>query len=255
MREELRALDVDGQHVGAVAVAADGVDASAELRPAEHHEQNCHDHQRDDDADLHIGRDIRAELIDRAHAGDIDARLLEGLEGLVFHVELRGVDDGRHALGEEHASEGDDEGLDLQIRDQKALHEAESRADAERKQDGRQDRAAMEIQIDRAAHAHERGERADGDVDAARDHDEAHAAGKNEQGRVFVEDIEEGLRLFEARAEEQYRAQIHDDEDADRDDEQQLCVRQAASARERRMVGFIPHGCRPPSFLRSCAAF
>ena len=56
----------------------------------------------------------------------------------------------------------------------------------------------MEIQIDRAAHAHERGERADGDVDAARDHDEAHAAGKNEQGRVFVEDIEEGLRLFEA---------------------------------------------------------
>ena len=114
----------------------------------------------------------------------------------------------------------------------KPLHEAEGRADAERKQDGRQDRAAMEIQIDRAAHAHERGERADGDVDAARDHDEAHAARENEQRCVFVENVKEGLRLFEAGAKKQHRAHIHDDKNADCDDQQQLCVCQTAFVRK-----------------------
>ena len=139
VREEFCVLDVDGQHIGAVAVAADRIDASAELRPAEHHEQNCHDHERHNNADLHIGRNIRAELIDGAHAGHIDARFFQRLERRVFHVELRGVYNGRHALGKEHPRKRDDERLDFKIRDQEALHEAERRADAERQQDGCQE--------------------------------------------------------------------------------------------------------------------
>ena len=185
----------------------------------------------------------------------IDARFLERLERRVFHVELRGVNDGRHTLCKEHARERDDKRLNFKIRDQKALHKAERRADSEGQQDSCQDRAALIVEIDRAAHADERGERTDRNVDAARNHDETHAARENEQRRVFIEDIEEGLRLSEAGAEEQHRAHIHDGKDADRDDEQQLCVRQTALARERGRFCIIPHGCRPPSFLSLRAAF
>ena len=232
MRKELRALDVDGQHIGAVAVAADRVDTSAELRPAEHHKQNRHNHQRHHNANLHIGGDIRAKFIDGAHTGHIDARFLECLKCCVFHVKLCRVDDGRHTLGKEHARKRDDERLNFKIGNQEALHKTKRHADAEGQQDGRQDGTALIVEIDRAAHADKRGKRANGNVDAARDHDEAHAARENEQRCVFVENVKEGLRLFEAGAKKQHRAHIHDDKNADCDDQQQLCVCQTAFVRK-----------------------
>ena len=225
MRQKFRTPDVDAQHIGALLIAAHRVEAAAQLRPAQQAEQDDDHHKGHHHADLHIGRHIDAQLIDRAHARDIQPRLLQRLEALVLHVELGGVDDGRHALGEEHARQRNDKGLDLQIGHQKSLYHAEQQADQQRQQQCGQNAAAVIVQMDGADHAHQRRHGAHRDIDAAGDHDDAHAAGEDDQRGILVEDVKERLRLQKAGAEEYHRAQIHDGEHRDGDDQQEVRIR------------------------------
>ena len=60
---------------------------------------------------------------------------------------------GGHASCEEHACKGDNEGLDVQIGNQKSLYRAECQADAKGNQKGNKHVSAVVIQIYRAAHA------------------------------------------------------------------------------------------------------
>ena len=228
--QEQRALGVDAEHEGALAVAAEGVEAAAEARPAQHHEGQDHEDERHGDADLHVGRGEVAGVVDRPEERDRDAGVLEGEERLVGHVEGLGVDDRGQAAGEEHARQRDDERLNLQIRHQEALDQAKGQADAERDGERRDGISALIVEVDRAAHGDEADDAADGDVDAAADHDDREADGRDDQGRVGVEDVEERLPPQKAAAEEQHGPDVHDREDDDGDGEQQVGVRDGALA-------------------------
>ena len=63
MGQEFGPAHVDAQHVGALVVAAHGVKAAAQLRPAQEAEEKHHRQQGNDHAHLHIGRDVLAQLI------------------------------------------------------------------------------------------------------------------------------------------------------------------------------------------------
>ena len=103
MGQEPGPADIDAQHIGALAVAAHGVEAAAQPGPAQQAEQQDHHRQRDDDSHLDIGGDILAQLVAGAQAGDNNPGLLHRQEGLVGHADGLLADDGGHALGEEHA--------------------------------------------------------------------------------------------------------------------------------------------------------
>ena len=114
MGQELGAAHVDAQHVGALIVSAHGVKAAAQLRPAQKAEQE-HDHQQgDDDAHLHIGRNVLAQLVVGSQAGNDDAGILHRQEARVGHPDGFLADDGGHAFGKEHARQGHNKGLDFQ---------------------------------------------------------------------------------------------------------------------------------------------
>jgi len=61
-------------------------------------------------------------------------------------------------------------------------------------------------------------------VNAAGDHDDAHAAGQDDQRRVLVEDVEEGLGLPEPGAKHHHRQRVHKDEHHDGDGQQQIGI-------------------------------
>ena len=65
---ELGLANVDAQHIGAVGVAAHGVEAAAQLGPFQHDKQQHHDHQGHDDPRLHIGGDELAFFVHVADA-------------------------------------------------------------------------------------------------------------------------------------------------------------------------------------------
>ena len=129
--QELGLADVDAQHIGAVGVAAHGVEAAAQLGPFQHHKEQHHNDQGHDDTGLHIGCDELALLGGVADALEEDVVVLGGHKLLVGDVDGVGIDDGGHALGEEHPCQGHDEGLDVQIGHQIPLHQAEGHADAQ----------------------------------------------------------------------------------------------------------------------------
>jgi len=141
---------------------------------------------------------------------------------LLGNRDLVGADDGRHASGKEHARHGDDKRLDLKIAHENALHEAEHRADGEDQQDERNARLSLGAHAVGQDHAVHGDERADGNVDAARQHDAGHAAGHADESRIRDEQIEEGLEMGESllRIDETAR-RVHHDEEHDGDEQQQ----------------------------------
>ena len=88
-----------------------------------------------------------------------------------------------------------DKRLNIEICDQIALHKPEGQTDRQCNQQGYGDISAVHIEIDRTAHAHQCRDAADGDINAACDHNKRHAAGKDNQSCIGVEDIKKGLRL------------------------------------------------------------
>ena len=135
------------------------------------------------------------------------------------------ADDGRHAAREKHAGKRDDEGLYLQIRDQEALHQSECQANEQCKQRSRKD-ASSAVHVHNAAHHHQRGDAADGDVDTAADHHHGQSAGHNDERSIVVEHVKELLPAQETAAPDGHGKEIHAKEDANRDGHQQLGVRQ-----------------------------
>ena len=133
-------------------------------------------------------------LVDTAE-GQIDSGTFQGREGLALYVEGGRVDNGGHASGEEHACQGHNKGLDLQISHQETLDQAVGQADAQGQHHGSRKAPALAVDQDRAAHADQGSHAADGNIDAAGDHDKAHAAAHDDQGRVLIEDVAEGLGL------------------------------------------------------------
>ena len=224
MGQESGTAHVDAQHIRALAAAAHSVKAAAQLSPAQQAEEERNNQQRNDDAHLHIGRDVLAQLIGGAKAGDNDAGLLHRQEALVGHTHRLFADDGRHALGKEHTRQGDNKGLDAQVRHQEALDHAKSQADTQTDENDRQDTAALLLQVHRAGHTHQAGDCAHADVDAAGNHHQAHAASQNNEGGVIVEDIQKILGFGEAAAQEKDGGQIQDEEDHNGDGQQQVGV-------------------------------
>ena len=250
MGQELGAPDVDAQHIGRSHVAAHGVEAAAQFAPAQQDEQGDDDDDCHDDARLHIGGNVLAQLVDAAHAGNIDTGGFQGLEGLMLHVKLGGIDDGGHAFGEEHTGKGHDEGLDFQIGNQIALHQAKGHANAQRNEHGGQNTAVVVVQMDSAAHAHQCGQRTHGNVDTAGDHHDGHAAGQDDQRRVVIEDVEKCLGLAEARAQQGDGAGVHHHKHHHGDGQQQVGIGHVADGQA--SVLCLRCHIRPPPLLLPC---
>ena len=241
--EEQRALGVDAEHQRALAVAAEGVEAAAEARPAQHNEGQHHEDERHGHADLHVGGREVAGVVHRPEERDVDARVLEGEERLVLHVEGLGVDDRGQAAGEEHAGERDDEGLYLEVGHEEALHQPEGQPDAERDEQRGDGVAAHVVEVHGAAHGHEAHDAADGDVDAAADHDQREADRRDDQRRVGVEDVEERLPPEESPAQERHGERVHEDEHDDGDREQQVGVGDGALGGTLAALGGLAQSC------------
>src|SRR5699024_1118289 len=65
------------------------------------------------------------------------------------------------------------------------------------------------VKIYRAAHTYQSHHASDGDIDTAGNHDDAQTAGRDDQSRVVVQKVAEGLNLQEAFAQEDHGTCIH----------------------------------------------
>ena len=140
--------------------------------------------------DLHSCRDQHAPLVDGSQPRDVNAGL-QNVHQILGRLLRVNADDGDHTAGKEHARQGDDKRLDFKVCDQEPLHQAESKADQQRHQRSEYDAPAFRkaqrshqiveeteipIQNHHADHGNQRHHTADGDVDAAGDHDDGQAA-------------------------------------------------------------------------------
>ena len=232
MGQELGLLHVDAQHIGAGRVAAHRVEAAAQLAPLQQDKQQDHNQDGNHHPRFHIGRNVYSPFIDTAHAGDINPDGFQRLEPLVGHVKLGGVDNGCHALGKEHTGQGHNEGLNIQVSNQEALNQAKGNADAQRNEQSGKDAAALVVQVDGAAHTHQRRQRTNGNINAAGNHHDAHTAGQNDEGRVFIEDVEECLGLPEAGAQHHNSQNVHQKEYHNGDGQQQVGIGHTAAFRQ-----------------------
>ena len=176
MRNKLCSLYVDTQESGALGITADCVEISSEPGPAEEAEQKDNYYDGNYNTDLDISRNIHSFLVIRSHERNLDPGASHLDESFVFNVERICIDYGRHALCEEESCERNNEGLDLKVSNEGALDYAESKADSHCQAHGGYDVSAALVEEHRAAHADEGCNLTYGDVDAAGDHYEAHAA-------------------------------------------------------------------------------
>ena len=133
---------------------------------------------------------------------------------------------------------------------QEALDHAEGQADAQADEDHREHIPALLLQVHRADHAHEAGDGAHADVDAASDHHQAHAAGEDDEGGVVVENVQEVLGLGEAAAQEEYGGQVQEEEHHDGDGQQQVGVAHGGALPDAPLVvdcNSLRHVRTPPS--------
>ena len=224
MSQKFGAAHVDAQHVGALAAAAHSVETAAQLGPAQQAEEEYYRQQRDNNAHLHIGRDILAQLVGGTKAGYRNTNLLYRQKALVGHAHWFLTDNGCHALGKEHTCQRDNKGLDAQVGHQEALDHAKGQTNPQTNQNNRQDIAALPLQIYRAGHADQARDGSYADVDAAGNHHHAHAAGQDNQRGVVIQDIQEILRFGKTAAQKQYGGKIQDEEDHNGDGKQQVGV-------------------------------
>ena len=123
----------------------------------------------------------------------------------------------RDAAVEQQAAERDDEGLHAHLRDQEAVDRAEHEADADRDEDRHRPRHFEgHEQIDED-HAEQREHRADRQIDAAGDDDEALADGEQAEEADQVGRVRQVDRRDEARVDQ--RDDGADDEDEEEEPE------------------------------------
>ena len=91
-----------------------------------------------------------------------------------------------HAPGEEHTRQRDDEGLDVEVGNECALHKSEGQADSDRDQHRYPDVTIRFIQVDGTAHGDQSYHTTDGDIDPAGDHDDGHTDRRDDQSRIRI---------------------------------------------------------------------
>ena len=74
-------------------------------------------------------------------------------KSFILNIKRVCMDNGRHTPGKEHSGQSNNERLNIQISDQKSLYKAESETDRQCDHDSHKYITALEIQIDRTAHA------------------------------------------------------------------------------------------------------
>ena len=191
-----------------MAVAAHSVEIPAQLGPAQQAEQKRHHQQGDNHAHLHIGGDILAQFVVSAQPWDKNTGFLYGQKALIGHPNRLFADHGRHTFGKEHARQRDNKGLNPQMGHQEALDHAKGQANAQTNKDHSQHTSALAFQVHRAGHAHQTGNRAHTDVNAAGNHDDAHTTGQDDEGGIVIQDVEEVLRFGKASAQKENGGQI-----------------------------------------------
>ena len=146
----------------------------------------------------------------------------------------------------EHSRKGNDERLNVKIRNEKSLYKTERKTYAKCDKHRGDDVAAFKVEVDRACHAYKSDDSANGDVDAACYHYKRKSAGDDDKVGVVVELIEESLRLSEALTKEDDSTQIHKDEYNYCNSEQQVGIRH--------LLDSLHHAAAPPSLLLSALA-
>ena len=146
---------------------------------------------------------------DREVAAERDARDRELHERRVGDRDRALADDVAEAAGEEHRRQGGDERLHLEDVDHEADEQPEHAREHEDERDHDRGRPAR-LQQARRDHAAEGDDRADREVDAAREDHERHAHCEHDEVRVVDEQVQEHLPREEAAV-----AHAADDEDGD----------------------------------------
>ena len=137
---------------------------------------------------------------------------------------------GGHAAGQEHAGQCYNERLDAKVADQEALFDSEKQSDSQCNQH-RQDYThcpvfdSARLQELGAAHRGQADDTAHADVDASADHHNRQGASEDNQIGIIVQQVKNLLQRQEPLAKENHRGRVHDDENPDGDQHQQLGVR------------------------------
>ena len=211
-------------------------------------EDQQHDHKRNDNADLHLRRNQHAFFVHRTKPFDLNA-FLENIHQILGSLLRVDAENGDHAAGKEHTRQGNDKGLNLQMRDQEALYRAEGQADQNR-HNNRKHNSSGRCKVHRCDqafkqravenHDADHGDKcryaADGNIDAAGDHDNRQSAGDNDQECIVVEHVEEHLRFLETAAPDQNSRHIHDKENADCNGQKELGIGHGFSAPGRKLI-------------------
>ncbi len=223
---EFRSLHVDAEHQSALTVAANGVEIAPETRPLhEDDEEDDKDHH-DDGAEFDFERDEIAQPVVRAEPGNHDLKIPQVHEIRQGHVERILVDRRQQSIRQEHPCQRYDEWLYLEIGNEISLQETKRDTDAQREKYGTPDAPHSRFQQYGTAHGYQAGQRADGNVDAASDHDDAHAQRQDDERSVQAEQVEEGLKLQETARIPENGKPVHQDKDDRGDEKQKIRIRQ-----------------------------
>ena len=100
------------------------------------------------------------------------------------------------------------------------MHQPEGQPDPQGQKQRAPDVPRSRFQKQCAGHGDQSADGAHGNIDAAADHDDAHAQGHDEERRVQVEKVKEGLELPETDGEADQGNPVHEDKDNPGDDKQ-----------------------------------
>ena len=217
---EFRPLYVDAEHHGALTVAANGVEVAPETRPLHEDDEEDNKDHHDHGTELDFKRDEIAQPVVRAEPGNHNFKIPQVHEIRQGHVERIFVDRRQQSIRQEHPRQRDDKWLYLQIGNEISLEETKRDTYAQRKKHGTPDAPHFRFQHHGTAHGYQAGQRADGNVDAASDHHDAHTQCQDDERSVQAEQVEEGLKLQETAGKPENGEPVHQYE-YDRGDEKQ----------------------------------
>ena len=133
-------------------------------------------YKKSDHVHAYLKSNRTGEDIDMLHERDLDPGALHCNELFVLNVERICIDYGRHALCEKETCKRYYERLDLEVCNEVALNETESKTDRCCKSHGGNHVSALHVEEDSAAHADQGCYLTYGDIDTAGDHNKAHSA-------------------------------------------------------------------------------
>ena len=197
VREEDRFLDVYPEHPGALAVAADGVEIAPEARPLHHDGIDNNEHHHHEDAWLDFARDENTQPVYGAEPGNLDREPPQGDKSGNGHVERLFVESRQKPLRQEHPRQRYDKRLDFKVGNEKSMHQTKGQPDSQRQKQGAPNVPRSRLQQHGTGHGDQAADGADGNIDAASNHDDAHPKSNDKERCVQVEKVKEGLKLPE----------------------------------------------------------